>query len=349
MLNDLTTWCQDILVEWQPALVDILLGLTAFLAGQFLGRRVARSLAERGFDEALNFAERTSRTRQDVEREFGAAAMVGYLVRASVWTVAAWWLFQKHGQLDLAASLSLVLRRAWGVALIVISTLALGSLLARRLAECLQAASNAPSTKSVDSSLLRSAGAVIGVVAYSVCGLVVLLIAADTFDWPLTRESAAGLWQLLQRLLTSAAALFIACLGARYARDLAIPQAAPSPQEQTGRMTATGIVAGTTVLAVTMLLLTSGMAIVLAVFAVVFAVLLAGAWWLRGSFPDLLAGLQLRLHRGRQVWFDGVAWEIYQVGLVATEVCRQGQFTRYANRDVLQASARPQSAPVAAR
>ena len=36
--------------------------------------------------------------------------------------------------------------------------------------------------------------------------LLVLLIAADTFDWPLTRGAALALWQFAQHLLIAGAA-----------------------------------------------------------------------------------------------------------------------------------------------
>jgi hypothetical protein len=45
--------------------------------------------------------------------------------------------------------------------------------------------------------------------------LLVLLVAADSFDWPLTLNPALALWQPDQHLLTAGAALFLCCLGAR--------------------------------------------------------------------------------------------------------------------------------------
>src|SRR5437762_426816 len=96
----------------------------------------------------------------------------------------------------------------------------------------------------------RGAAGAVGAGAYVLAVLLVLLIAADWFDWPLTRSSALALWQLAEHLLIAGAALFIGCLGARWAHDLVTPDSAATPEKRAGQFTALAIVAATTVLAV---------------------------------------------------------------------------------------------------
>ena len=71
------------------------------------------------------------------------------------------------------------------------------------------------------------------------------------------------------------------------------------------------------------------------VLPLAFAALLV--WLARGYLPDALAGLQLRGQQVSEVWFDGVAWQVAEVGLLTSEVCRAGEFHRLPNRRVLEA------------
>ena len=63
------------------------------------------------------------------------------------------------------------------------------------------------------------------VAALPIVVLLGLLVTADLFDWPLTRSSAQALWQFAQHFMVAGAALLIGSLGARWARDLATPDA----------------------------------------------------------------------------------------------------------------------------
>jgi hypothetical protein len=47
--------------------------------------------------------------------------------------------------------------------------------------------------------------------------------------------------------------------------------------------------------------------------------------------------LQLRAHKVREVWFDGEAWQVAEVGFLTTQVGRGGDFCRLQNRRVLEA------------
>jgi len=188
------------------------------------------------------------------------------------------------------------------------------------------------------------AGAV-GAGAYVLVMLVILLIAADSFDWPLTRTAALGLWQFAQHLLIACAALFMGALGARWARDMATVEGAASPEKRVGQYTAMGIVAATTVLAVAVLLSGAGVLMGLAALAVLGFLL----WLVRGYLPDVTAGLQLRAHKVVEVTFDGAPWQLLEMGLLTTQLGRAGEFCRMQNRAVLEACLHGASNGTAAR
>src|SRR5262249_61645198 len=74
----------------------------------------------------------------EAERGFTPTWIAGLLVRVTVWAGAAWWLARKHGQAEAAQTLALILSRTWAVAAVLVAALGLGSLLARRVIDCLQ-------------------------------------------------------------------------------------------------------------------------------------------------------------------------------------------------------------------
>jgi hypothetical protein len=174
---------------------------------------------------------------------------------------------------------------------------------------------------------------------YFLTVLLVLLIAADVFDWPLTRASALALWHLAQNLLVAGAALLMGSVGARWARDLVNAEAGSSPEKRAAQYTGLYIMAGTTVLAVAVLLSSTGLLLGLVALAVLALLL----WLVRGYLPDVTAGLQLRVQHVREVWLDGEPWQVVEVGLLTTQVGRRGEFCRLQNRVALQA--RPREAP----
>jgi hypothetical protein len=259
------------------------------------------------------------------------------LVRLSVWVGAAWWLTQTHGRTDLANTLVLVLKRTWALAGLLATVLALGNLLARRVVDCLRGLSKAgvavwPSRNGAAAPRGDAAG-LVGAGIYFAIVLLVLLIAADMFDWPMIRNSAQALWQLGQKLLFAGAALLIGSFGARWARDLPNAEGASAQDRRAGQYTGLAIIAATTVLAVSVLLSSAGLFLGLAILTI-FASLL---WLVRGYLPDVMAGLQLRFNPVPEVWFEGEAWQVSEVGFLTTQVSRRGEFCRLQNRVVQQA------------
>jgi hypothetical protein len=340
MLDDLQTWWQNTIPNPHAAIPEGCLMLVALVGGYFLGTIMARSLRARNFDGALRLPG-PSPAGSEAGRGFTPTFLAGILVRLTVWAAAAGWLARRHGWVEFANTLGLNIRRAWALAAVLVAALGLGSLLASRVMDCLKAGSEAlPSRNGTAASNQRVAGAV-GAIVYGLVLLLALLITADYFDWPLTRSAAQALWQLAQNLLIAGAALLIGCLGAGWARDLVMLEGA-SPEKRAAQYTGLGIVAVTTVLAVALLLSSAGLLFGLAALAILGFAL----WLVRRHLPDIAAGLHLRVHKVREVCFDGAPWQVAEIGLLTTEVGRAGQFSRVQNRVVLEA--RMQNAPLEA-
>jgi hypothetical protein len=336
MLEQLQTWWQNLNLsaENQALALEAGVALAALLAGHILGRIASRILRARNFDFVLRLP-RPAHASAPPDHGITPTMLGGMLVRLTVWTVAAWWLAKRHDRVELAATLGLIINRTWALAGVMVAALTLGSILARRLSDCLQPAVGAAAGPSRNGAAAQrwDAAGLVGAGAYLLAVLVVLLIAADMFDWPLTRASAQALWQFAQHLLIALAALFIGCLGARWARDVADFDGNVSPEKRASQYTALGIMAATTLLSVSVVLSGAGLLIGLLALAV-FGFLL---WMARGYVPDVVAGLQLRAHRVREAAFDGVVWQVSEIGFLTTQLCRAGEFCRVQNRQVLQA------------
>lgn len=336
MLDELRAWWQNTPPETREAIQTSGLVMAAFLGGHFLGAWVARTLREKQFDAALRLTS-SSAAGTEVEHGISPTFLAALLVRLTVWAGAAWWLAHKHDRVELANTLGLLLKRTWALAAVSTTALALGSLLARRVMDCVRGlpktgGATLPSRNETVSPRWDVAG-LLGAGVYLVIVLLVLMIAADVFDWPLTRTAALALWQLTQHLLVAGAALLIGSLGARWARDLASTEGASSPEKRAGQYVGLSIMAATTLLAVAVLLSSAGLLIGLAVLAILALLL----WLVRGYLPDVMAGLQLRVHHVREVWFDGEPWQVAEIGLLTTQVSRRGEFCRLQNRMVLEA------------
>lgn len=347
MLDELQSWWQSTTPEMQANLQTGGIVVAALLGGFFIGGLVARTLRNRNFDALVRLPGLAS--APDPDRDFTATYVIGWMVRLTVWAGAGWWLAHKYGRADIASTVELITKRTWAVAAILVAALALGSLLARRLMDCLDMhprsapesfpGRNGAAATTVAPTTHRGMAGMVGAAAYILVALLVLLIAADLFDWPLTRTSALALWQFAQHILVAGAAMVIGCLGARWARELATSGGNASAEQRAGQYTALGIMAGTTVLAVSVLLSSAGLLIGLAALAVLGLLL----WLVRDHLPDVTAGFQLRAHKVREVWFEGTPWQVTDIGLVATSVCRNGEICRVQNRAALQA--RMQGAP----
>ena len=348
MLDEVQVFWQNITPDMRDTIQTLGLAIAALLGGHILGSVVSRSLRAKKFDLALRLPS-AAPEGAEAEHGFTPTFFAGMMVRLSVWVGAAWWLAQSHGRNDLANTLVLVLKRTWALAGLVATVLALGNLLARRVVDCLRGLTKAgvavvPSRNGVAVPRGDLAG-LVGAGIYFALVLLVLLIAADMFDWPLIRNSAQTLWQLGQKLLFAGAALFIGSLGARWARDLVKVEGTSQQERRAGHYTGLAIIGATTILSVAVLLSSAGLFMGLAILTI-FA---ASLWLARGYLPDVTAGLQLRFQRVQEVWLDSEPWQVSEVGIVASQVSRRGEFCRLQNRVVLEASRQGAPQEAAAR
>ncbi len=341
MLEQLQTWWESTTPELRTLLWDGGLVAAALLVGHILGGIVARTLRARGFDTALRIAGSSPPPGLDDGRGFTPTFVAGVLVRLTVWAAAALWLARQHGQPELAGTIGLVLRRTWALAGVLVTALALGSSLASQIIQCVQGPPEPAAHRNGTAAPSRTVAGAVGAGVYALVVLLTLLVAADFFDWPLTRSSALALWQLAQHLLIAGAAFLIGALGARWAREVTL-EAAGSPEKRAGQYTALGIVAGTTTLAVAVLLSSAGV-----LYGVAALVILGSLLWLvRTHLPDVAAGFQLRAHNVREVWLEGAAYQVAGVGLTRAEVGRAGAYSSVPNRVIL--DSRLHGPPVAA-
>ena len=333
MLEELQGWWQELGPEGQTAVQAIGGALFGLLGGQVLAKMVLRTLRAHNFDALLRLPRATP-VPADSEHGFTPSMIGANLVRLTLWALAIWWVARIYGQAEFAHKLTVIIGRGWGIAGVLVAALGLGSLLARRLIECFQDwAPQAPIGAQGRTGSNRGLAGAVGAAAYIFTVLLCLLIAADLFDWPLTRSSAQGLWNFALHLFIAGAALGIGTLGARWARDLATVEAAATPEKKAGQYTAMGIIAASTVLAVAVLISSGGVLIGVGALAVLGLLL----WLLRAYLPDAVAGLQLRTHQVREISFEGVTWQVSQVGFLMTLVTRQGEFYRIQNRVALDA------------
>jgi hypothetical protein len=335
MFDSLQTWWQELAPEVQGAVRDGGVVLAALLVGQILGAVVARALRARNFDAALRLPG-SSRPAAATGHGITPTLIAGVLVRLTVWAVAVAWLAREHERPELAHVLGRIVSRTWALATVLVAALGLGSLLAHRVMECLQGlprAGSEPPTPRNGATISRATAGAVGALVYGLVLLLALLIAADLLEWPLTRSSALALWQLAQNVLIAVTALGIGGLGARWACELATPDGAASPEKRAGQYTALVVVAGTTVLAVALVLSSGGVLLGVAALAILGLLL----WLVRGHLPDVGAGLQLRAHHVGEVWLQGAPWHVGEIGLLTSEVSHEGQFGRVRNRVLLDA------------
>ena len=331
MLNEVQTWWQNASPEMQAAIQfgGVILG--ALVVGQIVGAVVARTLAGRNFDAVLRLPSSTPHDAGD-GRGFTPSYVGGLLVRLTIWSAAAWWLAQKHGRTDLAQTLGVVIKRTWAITTILVASLAVGTLLANRLIACFGGLSKPGAARAGTGSSRWDLAGIVGAGVYVLVLLLVLLIAADLFDWPLTRTSAQSLWQFTQHLMVACAALFIGGLGASWAREIASVEGAMTPEKRAGQYTALGMVSASTVVAVAVMLSSAGVLLALAALAILGLLL----WMSRGYLPDISAGLQLRAHKVDMVYLDGEPWQVAEIGFISTQVTRRGEFCRLPNRQVFE-------------
>src|SRR5437868_6393702 len=137
MLEQLQTWWRNAGPETQTLVQEGGWLLLALVDGHFVAAIIARALRARNFDAVLRVSSPSSALAGQTHG-FTPTWAAGMLVRLTIWAGAACWMARRHGRDDLADTLGLAIQRSWAFATVLVATLAVGSLLARRLTECLQ-------------------------------------------------------------------------------------------------------------------------------------------------------------------------------------------------------------------
>ena len=337
MSEELRSWWQNLSSQNRAYLFDAALALGALVCGHILGVMVARFLRARRFNSIFRVTEQFPNEPQE-DRGFTPTTLAGHLVRLTVWAFAAAWLLRQYGRAEIADTITKTIGPVWGVAAGLALTLVIASMLTRRVMQCLD--SGASLTGNRTGAPSRTVAGAAGAGIYVLVLLFMLLTAADYFDWPHTRNAVADVWQLALRLLTAGAAVLVGYLGARWAREFATPQGAAADLQPAQR-TAVAIVVGSTALAVALLVFTSGLGLGVAVLVVIAALVYLG----RGRLADVLAGLKLKKAKVGTVWFEGVPWQVEQIGFLQSDVSRDGTSYKVANQLVLEAAGLTQAAP----
>ena len=339
-LNELQSWWTDLPPETRAYVWDGGVAFAALVGGFIIGRMVARTLRGLNFDAAFDLSG-GGPGGGPAGRGFTPTRAVGLLVRLTVWAGAVWWFLDKYGRPDLAESLRLIAGRVWALIVLLAGTLVVGGLVSRRVTDLIQNSPTGPNGPArTGAAPSRNVAGAVGAAVYGLVLLLALLAAADAFDWPLSRTAAAALWQLGQTLLTAGAALLIAYLGARWARELATPTGPVTPELRAGQYVGLALIGGAAIGGVMALL--SGRGILIAMLMVL---ILGGLLWLaRGYIPDLMAGLKLRKEKVGQVWIEGTACRVEGVGLLTSEVGQGAETGRVPNRLVLEAAGHAPSA-----
>jgi hypothetical protein len=334
-LNELQSWWNDVPPETRTYVWDGCVAFAALVGGFVIGGMVARTLRGLSFDVAFDLSG-GGPGGGPASRSYTPTRAVGLLVRLTVWAGAVWWFLGKYGRPDLAESLRLIGGRVWALIAMLAGTLVVGDLVSRRVTDLLQGSltsSNGAARTGAASN--RNVAGAVGAAVYGLVLLLALLAATDAFDWPLSHTAATALWQLGQQLLTAGAALSIAYLGARWARELATPTGPVTPELKAGQYVGLALVGGAAIGGVMALL--SGRGILIAMLAVL---ILGGLLWLaRGYIPDLMAGLKLRKEKVAQVWIEGTACRVEGVGLLTSEVGQGNETGQVRNRLVMEAAA----------
>jgi hypothetical protein len=324
------TWWPNISPETLALVRQVGVGLGALVGGYLLGSAVARFLRVNDLDTALGLSSASGGAAG--RPGFTPSFVCGMLVRLTVWGAAASWIARQYGWNEPAWTIGLVINRAWALAGVLIAAFALAGFVTRRLMDCLKTVGSANST--TRNGTAGSSQGMASAIAAGVYGMVLLLsllVMADLFDWPLTRTSLAALWAFTQNLLIAGAALLIGGLGARWAREIVTAESGVSAEKLAAQYTGLGIVAVSTILAVSVLLSGAGLLFALAALAI----LGVGLWLVRRHLPDVMAGLILRAHNVTEVQVEGTPWKVAEVGLVSSDVHRAGAHNRLGNQKVL--------------
>ncbi len=345
-MNDLSTWWNGLSQGVRWTIRDGFIVVVGLCAGLIAGRIVRGLLVRKGIDRYLR-APWTA--HDDAERPIGMkrepsllSSVIGWLFTLTVWVATLCiigWFRQIDDLVDFG---QMVLTRGWQVAVVILAAVLASGWLAHTVYGLFQTpwfkreldALIVPSGKA-EGSFSETAARAICVFIYAAFLLLVPVAIAGLFNIASFAPLVAPAWYLCARLLTVPVAFAVGYLGLAWVR---------SQSNATGKegvdhseleyYVGLGIMVGTTLFALALLLGVSSGAGAIAVVALVG--FLAFLFWpIRKHVRDIWAGVLLRLQAVKMIPVDGSAFEIKKVGLLMTTVQHDGEEFSRKNSDVL--------------
>ncbi len=345
-MDEITRWWESLSQNARWAFRDGLIVFAGLCIGLIAGRIAKGILIRRKIDRYLRAPWKA---HEDADQPILArrdpsllTAAVGWLVTLTVWVGTAGiigWLRNIDPLADFAV---LAITRGWQIAIIVLVSVLAGGWLAHSLYSLFQTPwlkreldGLFPSAAKTEGSFSDTAARAVCIFIYAAFLLFVPVAIAGLFNFASFAPLVAPAWHLCARLLTVPVAFAIGYLGLAWVRS----QSKATAKEGVDRSeleyyVGLGIMIGTTVFALALLLgVSSGAgAIAIVALASFFAFLF---WPVRKHLRDIWAGLLLRLQTVKMFPSgDGVA-EVKKVGLLMTSVSRNGEETLRKNTDVL--------------
>ncbi len=345
-MNEMTAWWNGLSQGARTGILDVLLVVSGLILGRIAGGLTKHLLLKHGVDRYMRAPWSKTESGDHIAPEKSVVSslttLFGWLVMLTVWA-GAWWLIAGiHHSKPTIDVISVSVVRAWQIAAVVF----LAVLASGWLAHTTYALFQAPWIKrelntlfadipEKEGSFTDTAARFVCIVIYAAFLLLVPVAVASLFDFGALSALAGPAWQMCARLLCVPVAFAVGYLGIALVRSLGKQQAkAGVDRTNVEYYVGVGITVGTTLLALGLLLgITSGGgAIVMAILLALFLFLL---WPVRNNLRDVWAGIMLRLQDAKYLPASQNFAEIKSIGLLVTQLDRDGQEYTRKNSDVL--------------
>jgi hypothetical protein len=345
-MNDITNWWNELSQNARWAIRDSLIVVAGLCAGLIAGRIVKRVLVRRNIDRYLQAPWKVSDDADQSilnRREPSLlTSIVGWLVTLTVWTGTAGiigWLRHVEPVADFSV---LAITRGWQIAIIILVSVLAGGWLAHNVYGLFQTPwlkreldGIFPSAAKADGTFSDTAARALCIFIYAAFLLFVPVAIAGLFNFASFAPLVAPAWHLCARLLTVPVAFAVGYLGLAWVRSQSkVTTKDGVDHSELEYYVGLGIMIGTTVFALALLLgVSSGAGAIAIVALVCFLVMLF--WPVRKHLRDIWAGFLLRLQKVKTFLTDDSVIEIHTIGLLMTTLSRNGEESLRKNTEVL--------------
>lgn len=345
-MNDLTTWWNQLSQGIRGMIRDGFIVVVGLCVGLVVGRIVRGLLIRKGIDRYLR-APWTA--HEDAEHPIGMkrepsllSSVIGWLFTLTVWVATLCvigWFRQIDDLVDFG---QVILIRGWQVAVVILAAVLASGWLAHTVyglfqTPWLKRELDALFTQSskAEGSFSDTAARAICVFIYAAFLLLVPVAIAGLFNLASFAPLVAPAWYLCARLLTVPVAFAVGYLGLAWVRSQSkVTGKEGVDHSELEYYVGLGIMVGTTIFALALLLgVTSGAGVIAVVALFGFLVFLF--WPIRKHIRDIWAGILLRLQSVKMVPVEGSVFEIAKVGLLMSTILRDGVESHRRNAEVL--------------